>query len=55
MRSIYFASLTIFNSRNSIRAKSISAYNIFYYIKNNLFYNIKLLFYIVIESLKMIE
>jgi len=26
-----------FNSRNSIRAKSIFAYYIFYYIKNNLF------------------
>jgi len=32
------------NSRNSIRAKSIFAYYIFYYIKNNLFQNIKMLF-----------
>jgi len=45
-----------FNSRNSIRAKSIFACYIFYYIKNNnLFQNIKVLFCLVIESLKMIE
>jgi len=45
------------NSWNSIRAKSIFAYYVFYYIKNNLFQNVKVLFFIiyVIESLKMIE
>jgi len=44
-----------FNSRDSNRTKSIFAYYIFYYIKNNLFQNLKVLFCIVIESLKIVE
>jgi len=47
-----------YNSWNSISVKSIFAYYIFYYIKNNLFQNINkasMLFCIVIENLKMVE